>query len=155
MVVQRSVPALRTVLIVWSISSLFISFSANAWSVRPSLSGKFRSGGTEPLLVDDEVDSRTRCCNRRVLLAAGFFPFVGTNTEAMALQPRNEPLCSTGLFENFMEYKCTPIGDIQDEGFSRDLTPAEAAETDSLLTKLGVSSGVAADDGPGNFKERK
>jgi hypothetical protein len=56
------------------------------------------------------------------------------------LQPRNEPLCATGLFEHFLEYKCTPIGDIQDEGVPRAWTAAEVAATESLLSKLGVAA---------------
>lgn len=59
-------------------------------------------------------------------------------TAAYALQPRNEPLCSTGLFEHFMEYKCTPIGDIQDEGMSKGLTSVDEQTTNSLMSKLGL-----------------
>jgi hypothetical protein len=64
-------------------------------------------------------------------------------SNAPALQPRNEPMCSTGLFEHFMEYKCTPIGDIQDEGISKELTSVEEQTTNSLMLKLGIDDNVA------------
>ena len=57
---------------------------------------------------------------------------------ASALQPRNEVLCGTGLFEHFLEYRCTPIGDIEDEGISKGLSDAEETAAESLLSKLFV-----------------
>jgi hypothetical protein len=88
---------------------------------------------------------------RRVVCGTAFISTImlcvgkATTDVAMALQPRNEPLCSTGLFENFMEYKCTPIGDIQDEGIGKDLTSIEIETTDSLLSKLGITTEVPVD----------
>jgi hypothetical protein len=88
---------------------------------------------------------------RRVVCGTAFISTImlcvgkATTNVAMALQPRNEPLCSTGLFENFMEYKCTPIGDIQDEGIGKDLTSIEIETTDSLLSKLGITTEVPVD----------
>jgi hypothetical protein len=70
---------------------------------------------------------------------------------AYALKPRNEALCGTGLFENFLEYRCTSIGNIQDEGYTRPLTDQETQSTDSLLSKLGVldpSSSVPSSSSP-------
>jgi hypothetical protein len=93
-----------------------------------------------------KIDSK-----RRVVCGAAFISTImlcvgkATPDVAMALQPRNEPLCSTGLFENFMEYKCTPIGDIQDEGIGKDLTSMEIETTDSLLSKLGITTEVPVD----------
>jgi hypothetical protein len=151
------VHSLRTVVTVWSVLSLFIYLSVEGWSVRPLSTGKpnhlflqhprERVTSTQFGDIFYRDDCTTNSYNRRMILSAFLFlPSVCTKNEAMALQPRNEPLCSTGLFENFMEYKCTPIGDIQDEGMSKDLTPAEVAATDSLLTKLGVSSDVVAEE---------
>lgn len=57
---------------------------------------------------------------------------------AHAVKPRNEALCNTGLFENFLEYRCTPIGNIEDEGQSRAMSSQEQAATDSLLSKLSL-----------------
>jgi hypothetical protein len=55
-----------------------------------------------------------------------------------AVKPRNEALCNTGLFENFLEYRCTAVGNIQDEGYTKELSAEETQSTDSLLSKLGL-----------------
>ena len=57
---------------------------------------------------------------------------------AHAVQPRNEALCNTGLFEHFLEYRCTPLGNIQDEGQTKALSSQEQVTTDSLLSKLSL-----------------
>jgi hypothetical protein len=54
-------------------------------------------------------------------LSAAAFSSVATKVvwpagPAWALKPRNEALCGTGLFTNFLEYRCTDLGDISDEG---------------------------------------
>lgn len=59
---------------------------------------------------------------------------------ANAIKPRNEALCNTGLFENFLEFRCTPLGNIEDEGYSKAMSKREQAMTDSLLSKLSFSS---------------
>ena len=56
-----------------------------------------------------------------------------------ALESRNESVCGTGLFEHFQEWRCTPIGNILDEGSSKDLKDVEVASIDSLMGKLGVN----------------
>jgi len=56
-----------------------------------------------------------------------------------ALESRNESLCGTGLFEHFQEWRCTSIGNILDEGVSKDLKEVETASIDSLMGRLGVS----------------
>ena len=63
-----------------------------------------------------------------------------------ALKQKNEALCGTGFFEHIYEYKCTAIGDIEDEGYSKGLSQAETGLTDSLMGKLGVDSGDAFGD---------
>ena len=62
-------------------------------------------------------------------------------TPAHALKKRNEALCGTGFFEHIYEYKCTAIGDIQDEGYSKALNQAESGLTDGLMGKLRLDSG--------------
>jgi hypothetical protein len=47
-------------------------------------------------------------------------------------------LCATGWFEHFLERKCTPIGDIQEDGMPQDLTPAQVATTDSFTFETGI-----------------
>lgn len=66
--------------------------------------------------------------------------------QALAVKKKNEALCGTGFFEHIYEYKCTSIGDIQDEGYSKGLNSAESGLTDSLMGKLGVESGDAFGD---------
>lgn len=68
-------------------------------------------------------------------------------TPAHALKKRNEALCGTGFFEHIYEYKCTAIGDIQDEGYSKALNQAESGLTDGLMGKLGLDSGDAFQEG--------
>ena len=65
---------------------------------------------------------------------------------AHALKQKNEALCGTGFFEHIYEYKCTAIGDIEDEGYSKGLSQAETGLTDSLMGKLGVDTGDAFGD---------
>ena len=47
-------------------------------------------------------------------------------------------LCGTGFFTNIAQYKCTPIGDISDEGKAKEMTQQELGATESLLGKMGV-----------------
>mmetsp|Transcript_47401 Transcript_47401/g.53014 ORF Transcript_47401/g.53014 Transcript_47401/m.53014 type:complete len:134 (+) Transcript_47401:174-575(+) len=46
-------------------------------------------------------------------------------TPALALRNKNEALCGTGFFEHIYVYKCTSIGDIEDEGTSKKLGQVE------------------------------
>ncbi|GMH99503.1 hypothetical protein TrLO_g5871 [Triparma laevis f. longispina] len=59
---------------------------------------------------------------------------------ASATKPRNEALCSTGLFTNFMPERCTDLGDITDDGFSKDLSDSESAGIDSLMSKFDLDT---------------
>jgi hypothetical protein len=58
---------------------------------------------------------------------------------AWAVQERNEALCRTGFFTNIMQYRCTDLGDISDEGEARSLSESQAEAADGLLSKLGLS----------------
>ena len=58
--------------------------------------------------------------------------------KADALKKRNEALCGTGFFEHIYEYKCTEIGDIEDEGISKAMSSSENGLTDGLMGKLGL-----------------
>jgi len=55
---------------------------------------------------------------------------------ALAIQPKNEALCSTGFFENSWQYKCTELGDIEDEGKATGLSRVQETAADSLFDKL-------------------
>jgi hypothetical protein len=77
---------------------------------------------------------------RRQLLvkqSASTFAFLlSTTSPALALQEKNEALCNTGFFTNIWQYKCTDLGDIEDEGKSRKLSSSEESATESLMSKL-------------------
>lgn len=109
----------------------------------------------------EQYDKTQEQLSRRRILIAGFLAATTTANHmvrgvslvlpAHAVKPRNEALCNTGLFENFQEYRCTPLGNIEDEGKSKALSSQEEAAADSLLSKLGsfatetttTSSGVS------------
>lgn len=59
---------------------------------------------------------------------------------AWAIKERNEALCQTGFFTNIMQYRCTEIGDISDEGKAQDLSESQESSTDTLLSKLKLES---------------
>mmetsp|Transcript_26004 Transcript_26004/g.29091 ORF Transcript_26004/g.29091 Transcript_26004/m.29091 type:complete len:252 (-) Transcript_26004:731-1486(-) len=61
-------------------------------------------------------------------------------TPALALRNKNEALCGTGFFEHIYEYKCTSIGDIEDEGTSKKLGQVEINVADNLMAKLGLDT---------------
>jgi hypothetical protein len=61
-------------------------------------------------------------------------------SSALALKKKNEVLCGTGFFEHIYEYKCTSIGDIEDEGTSKELSRAETGVTDNLMGKFGFDT---------------
>jgi hypothetical protein len=66
---------------------------------------------------------------------------------ALALKPRNEQLCGTGLFTNYLEYRCTDLGDISDEGHRTSFSAKEEGVADSLLGKLNLDlDSVGASD---------
>ena len=57
-----------------------------------------------------------------------------------ALQERNEALCGTGFFTNIWQYKCTDLGDIEDEGVAKELSDQDQGTVDSLMAKLNFES---------------
>ena len=75
--------------------------------------------------------------------------------QAHALQERNEALCGTGFFEHFNEFKCTPIGDISDEGTTKSLSDNEMKQVDSLMGKLGMMDVEIVDDQKVSIKKEK
>ena len=83
---------------------------------------------------------------RSAMFAAFAAAAVAIPSPALAVKAKNEALCGTGFFEHIYEYKCTAIGDIEDEGYSKSLSQDETGLTDSLMGKLGVDSGDAFGD---------
>jgi len=84
------------------------------------------------------VDRRTTILATAALLVP--YATVMVPSPALALKPKNEALCGTGFFEHIYEYKCTAIGDIEDEGTSRVMSKDENGLTDSLMGKLGFDN---------------
>jgi len=95
--------------------------------------------------ANQETDSLASS-RRNALLRVGSIAFVATLMPVvtpfpvLALKQKNEALCGTGFFEHIYEYKCTAIGDIQDEGMSKTMSQAETGVTDSLMGKLGFDT---------------
>lgn len=65
---------------------------------------------------------------------------IGATKTSHALTAKNEALCGTGFFTNIAQYRCTDIGDISDEGKSKNLSTNQEMATDSLLSKLDLST---------------
>ena len=76
--------------------------------------------------------------SRRDFLGQAFI--LGLSSPAFALQEKNEALCGTGFFTNIWQYKCTEIGDIEDEGESKALSTNEESSIDSLMTKFNLEA---------------
>jgi hypothetical protein len=66
---------------------------------------------------------------------------LGGANEAQAVKPRNEMLCGTGFFTNIWQYKCTDLGDIEDEGKIKAMSTEEESKMDSLMGKLSMAGG--------------
>jgi len=106
-------------------------------------------------LASNSGKSTTITTSRRDLLntcigsSAASISLLGFNSQpAFALKPNNEALCGTGFFENIYQYKCTNIGDISDEGTSRNLSSIEEDKLNSLMGKfdLGGSDFASGSD---------
>ena len=96
---------------------------------------------------DNENDDIPSSCLRRRSLFCQAIMIVGTTTSfatnSHALTAKNEALCATGFFTNIAQYRCTDIGDISDEGKSKNLSTNQEMATDSLLSKLDLSTDTA------------
>ena len=69
---------------------------------------------------------------------------------ANAIDERNELLCGTGFFTNIYQYKCTEIGDIENEGKSKDLSSSELSSVSSLKDKLESTSSSSTSSSKGS-----
>ena len=89
---------------------------------------------------ETEPPSSRRGIFQRTLAASGLFvtASLGVSRPSLALKERNEQLCATGFFTNFLEYRCTEIGDISDEGQKTTFSGTDAGAADSLLDKLNL-----------------
>ncbi len=97
------------------------------------------------------IDSRREFISCATVLAAPFL----IPKPSEALQSKNDKLCGTGLFEHFQEYRCTAIGNILDEGTSKDMNNKEVGLADSLMGKLGVTTDdLVFEETSDNFKPK-
>lgn len=64
---------------------------------------------------------------------------VAVPAAAWAIQERNDALCGTGFFTNIMQYRCTELGDISDEGMPRALSEQQMESVGGLLSKFDLS----------------
>lgn len=80
--------------------------------------------------------------------ASAFGVMVSVPPPAEAVKERNEALCNTGFFTNIAQYRCTPVGNIWDEGQKTSLSVEEEGATDSLLSKfnLGATNESSSDE---------
>jgi hypothetical protein len=68
---------------------------------------------------------------------------VAVPSSANALEKRNEALCATGFFVNIYQYKCTDIGDIEEDGKPKELSKEEDSSVNSLMGKLGLDESTS------------
>ena len=95
------------------------------------------STNTSPTKIQSK-HRRTFLTNTLALVTTCCITTTITKQEAQALQERNEALCGTGFFEHFNEFKCTAIGDISDEGTTKELSEKDVERVDGLMGKLGM-----------------
>ena len=77
------------------------------------------------------------------------------NVANAVVDERNELLCGTGFFTNIYQYKCTEIGDIENEGKSKDLSSSELSSVSSLMDKLELSSSTSSTSGSNDADSTK
>jgi hypothetical protein len=90
------------------------------------------------------TSTSTSTSRRGFFVGAAWFTSIGLMggaNEALAVKPRNELLCGTGFFENIWQFKCTDLGDIEDEGKIKTVSAEEEAKMDTLMGKLGMAGG--------------
>jgi hypothetical protein len=73
-----------------------------------------------------------------LVFASGAVP-----SAANAVVERNEALCATGFFVNIYQYKCTDIGDIEEDGKAKELSNDENSSVNSLMGKLGLDESTS------------
>jgi len=111
--------------------------------------------------ASDSNDNIDCCCDysRRIIIASSAFvtaavPYFTSTQMAQALQERNEALCNTGFFTNVGAWYCTDIGNIGDEGKSKELSVEAMSTVDSLMSKFDINNGdfISSNDDGGTNK---
>lgn len=108
----------------------------------------------------DSNDNSDCCCDyrRRIIIASSAFvtaavPYFTPTQMVQALQERNKALCNTGFFTNVGAWYCTDIGNIGDEGKSKEFSVEAISTVDSLMSKFDINNGdfiSSYDDGGTN-----
>jgi len=93
----------------------------------------------------------TKTPRRRFLASAAASAFGVTIQPVLpppagAVKERNEALCNTGFFTNIAQYRCTPVGNIWDEGQKTSLSVEEEGATNSLLSKFNFETSESSSD---------
>ena len=83
---------------------------------------------------------------QKTLVASGLFTAATLMSPmpSLALKQRNEQLCATGFFTNYLEYRCTDIGDISDEGQKTTFSNKDEEAADSLMDRLNLMDNPTA-----------
>jgi len=127
-----------TTLAVGAILWLNLALASHGLAVSP---GKTIPQKVKPEHQTSEPMSRRSCLTKT--LSVGSLGFLVSSGPAEALEEKNEILCGTGFFTNIALYKCTEIGDISDEGKSKDMNTQELGSVSSLMDKMGLESSIS------------
>jgi len=120
----------RTSIVFWFLCTVNLSYCSSLTAPYYKYDHRVSQRGS----IEEKPKDATRRASFATLgtLSTGIF----ASNNAHAVQPRNEVLCSTGFFENIWQYKCTELGDIEQDGKAADLNAQESQQADSLLGKL-------------------
>lgn len=132
-----------------NISSLTSLLLLNYWTQTQALAFQTPKHNASPKSIESK-NRRTFVTNTLAIFTSTCVTTICTTNQAQALQERNEALCGTGFFEHFNEFKCTPIGDISDEGNTKKLSDNEVERVDSLMGKLGMMDVEIVEDTKNN-----
>lgn len=129
-------------------TNAFMTPSYSLQKTAPSLQGKqlhsvasSDRNQDEPEQLSNYNTSRRKMFQSISVFVAGSMGLMNHQEAAWAAQPRNEALCKTGFFTNIAQRMCTDIGDITEDGLSKDLTKSELGVTEGLLGKLNLDLG--------------
>lgn len=76
---------------------------------------------------------------------AKLLPNQGTAAQRLALQgksDKSDPKCSSGVFVNFQQGRCTPVGNVYD-ALEKSKRPVDQASMDDLEAEFMKKSGIA------------
>jgi hypothetical protein len=83
-----------------------------------------------------KTNNRRAFWTKTIAMTVGPSLVACSSQPAFAIKERNDMLCDTGFFTNIAQWYCTDLGDISDEGATKELSRAEQKATDALLFKM-------------------